>query len=72
MLDDAVTKARRLVADLERDLAAMDQPHASSSISETDRQAAREAIDRALIAARAMLKSLQKAAESGTTDDEHD
>jgi len=72
MLDDAVTKARHLVADLERDFTAMDQPRQPTSIPETDRLAAREAIERALIAARATLASLQKAAESGKTIDEHD
>jgi hypothetical protein len=61
MLDDAVTKARRLVADLQRDAAEMDR---LSSISQPERAAAKAAIENALAAARRVLDSLQKAAES--------
>jgi hypothetical protein len=61
MLEDAVTKARRLVADLERDAAAIDRP---SSISPSDRVAAKAAIENALAAARRLLEALHNAAES--------
>ena len=53
MLEDAVTKARRLLADLERDVAALDQ--------QSD---AKTAVENALAAARRVLEALQEAAKS--------
>ena len=60
MLGDAVAKAQRLVADLERDAADMAKP---SSIPANQLTQGRESIDRALAAARKMLQALQRAGE---------
>jgi hypothetical protein len=61
MLEEAVTKARRLVAELERDAADMHRP---SSLPDAEHAQAKQAIETALASARRLLESLQKAAES--------
>jgi hypothetical protein len=61
MLEELISYASRLSAQLERDAVALNEP---SAIPETQRRSARQAIDRALAAAGAMLESLHKAAES--------
>ena len=65
MLDDAVTKARRLVADLERDAAELAESASRSGPIPPHKQAeAKKSIETALAAARRLLEALQEAAKS--------
>ena len=65
MLDDAAAKARRLVADLERDAAGLASTRASDENATSDNlEEGQRVIAAALVAARRLLNELQGAAEN--------